>query len=314
MHKFAVAPMMNLTTKHCRYFYRLLSTKAQLWTEMITVKAIINGDKNYLLDFNDCENPLVLQVGGNEPKEMVEAAKIAKKFGYNEININVGCPSNKVKSGNFGACLMLKPNIVAACVKEIKDKVDIKVSVKSRIGVDDLEDYQNLANFVEIIKNSGCNDFIFHARKAWLKGLSPKQNRTLPPLNYDFVYQIKKDFSNLNIVINGGIKDIKESTKHLKHVDGVMLGRAIYNQPYLLADVDNSIYKKNLITISREKVLLKFIKYIQIELKKGQKINSMTRHILGLYHGRKNSKNFKQMLNNKDLKLENIYKWLELKS
>jgi len=219
----SVAPMMNWTDKHCRYFYRLLSQCTQLYTEMITSKAILKGDKNRLLDYNAVEHPLVLQIGGSNPVEMAKCAVIAKRWGYDEVNINVGCPSDRVMSGSFGACLMRKPDLVASCVESMIEVCDIPVSVKSRIGIDEMESYEQLSDFVYRIHKKGCQHFIIHARKAWLQGLSPKQNRAIPPLNYPWVYQIKKDFPRLKITINGGITSTKEVLKHLKRVDGAML-------------------------------------------------------------------------------------------
>ncbi len=243
--KVSVAPMMDWTDKHCRYFFRLLSTSTQLYTEMIISKAILRGDKNRLLDYNSSEHPLVLQLGGSDPKEMAQCAHIAKQWGYDEVNINVGCPSDRVLSGSFGACLMKEPDLVASCVESMIDASDIPVSVKSRIGIDDMESYNRLSDFVARIHKKGCQHFIIHARKAWLQGLSPKENRTIPPLKYPWVYQLKRDFPQLKITLNGGVTECNEVIKHLDHVDGVMLGRAIYHQPYLLADIDSRVFGKN---------------------------------------------------------------------
>ena len=223
----SIAPMMDWTDKHCRYFYRLISKNVVLYTEMITSKAILHGDKNRLLDFNDDENPLVLQLGGSDPKEMAECALIAQKWGYDEVNINVGCPSDRVLSGSFGACLMKEPDLVAQCVESMAEKCDIPVTVKHRIGIDDMESYEQLSDFVERISDKGCEHFIVHARKAWLTGLSPKENRTIPPLNYPWVYRLKEDFSNLKFTINGGIENCEEIANHLDKVDGVMLGLSL---------------------------------------------------------------------------------------
>ena len=228
----SVAPMMDWTDRHCRYFYRLMSKNVQLYTEMITSKAILRGDKNRLLDFNDGESPLVLQLGGSDPKEMADCAIIAEDWGYNEVNINVGCPSDRVLSGSFGACLMKEPNLVAQCVESMIDRCEIPITVKHRIGIDDMESYDQLSEFVSLISRKGCHHFIVHARKAWLTGLSPKENRTIPPLNYPWVYQLKKDFPNLQFTINGGIESCQEITEHLEKVNGVMLGRTIYYNPF----------------------------------------------------------------------------------
>ncbi|SSC09935.1 tRNA dihydrouridine(20/20a) synthase DusA [thiotrophic endosymbiont of Bathymodiolus puteoserpentis (Logatchev)] len=311
MHKFSVAPMMDWTDRHCRYFHRLLSKETQLWSEMVTTKAILNGDKNRLLDFDAAEHPLVLQLGGSESGEMAQCAKIAQDWGYDEVNINVGCPSDRVQSGSFGACLMQTPEVVAQCVDAMRQASDISVSVKSRIGVDDMESYKELSNFVMQVENAGCDVFVIHARKAWLKGLSPKENRTVPPLNYEWVYRIKKDFPHLAIAINGGIMSVDEATVHLQSVDSVMLGRVAYHQPYLLSEVDNKIYHKILDAPSREQVLLDFIEYIKKQNDQGVSIRSMTRHILGLYHAQPSAKKFRQLLSGKVVELEHLYQWLD---
>ena len=303
--------MMDWTDRHCRYFYRLMSKNTQLWTEMVTAKAILYGDKNRLLDFDACEHPLVLQLGGSEPKEMAQAAKIAQNWGYDEVNINVGCPSDRVQSGSFGACLMQTPQLVVRCVDAMKQVVDVPITVKSRIGVDDMDSYGELVNFVAIVANSGCDHFMIHARKAWLKGLSPKQNRSVPKLNYEWVYQIKQDFPDLTIGINGGIMNMESSLQHLEHVDSVMLGRAVYYQPYLLSEVDGLIYQQKSSILSREQVLLAFIEYMKVQHANSVPIRSMTRHILGLYHGQKNAKKFKRLLSGKVVEFEHLYEWLE---
>jgi tRNA-dihydrouridine synthase A len=309
--KFSVAPMMDWTDRHCRYFYRLMSKNAQLWTEMVTAKAIIHGDKNRLLDYDAQEHPLVLQLGGSDPKEMAIAAKVGQDWGYDEININVGCPSDRVQSGSFGACLMQTPQTVAQCIESMGGAVDIPLSVKSRIGVDDMESYEELTNFIEIVSAAGCNNFVIHARKAWLKGLSPKENRTVPPLNYDWVYQLKRDFPQFSIGINGGISSLLEVGEHLNYVDNAMLGRAAYHQPYLLANVDQDIYQKDRPVISREQVLLDFIEYMKIQQGNSVPIRSMTRHILGLYHAQPNAKKFKRLLSGKVVEIAHLYEWLE---
>ncbi len=309
-HKFSVAPMMDWTDRHCRYFHRLLSKETQLWSEMVTTKAIIYGDKNRLLDFDAAEHPLVLQLGGSEPDEMAQCAKIAQDWGYDEVNINVGCPSDRVQSGSFGACLMQTPEVVAQCVDAMRQVSDIPVSVKSRIGVDDMEHYDELVNFITQVENAGCNNFVIHARKAWLKGLSPKQNRTVPPLNYEWVYQIKKDFPHLMIGINGGINSMDSALVHLEKVDSVMLGRVAYHQPYLLSEVDGRIYGKKTDILLREQVLLQFIDYMKKQSEQGVPIRSMTRHILGLYHGQPNARRFKQLLSGKTVEFGHLYEWL----
>jgi len=309
----SIAPMMDWTDRHCRYFYRLLSKNTQLYTEMITAKAILNGDKNRLLDFNAEENPLTLQLGGSDPKEMAKCSLIAKEWGYDEVNINVGCPSDRVLSGSFGACLMKEPDLVASCVESMIDKCDIPVTVKSRIGIDDMESYEQLADFIMRIHNKGCQHFIIHARKAWLQGLSPKENRTIPPLNYQWVYQLKKDFPQLKITINGGIENCNEIKNHLNYVDGAMLGRSVYHNPYLLREIDESIFGNKKKPLDREQVLKKYINYINQQIKLGIPIRSMTRHILGLYHGESNAKLFRRLLSGKTVELEHLNDWLKFK-
>jgi tRNA-dihydrouridine synthase A len=306
----SIAPMMDWTDKHCRYFYRLLSQCTQLYTEMITSKAILKGDKNRLLDYNAVEHPLVLQIGGSDPVEMAECAVIAKNWGYDEVNINVGCPSERVMLGSFGACLMREPDLVASCVESMSEACDIPVSVKSRIGIDEMESYEQLSDFVYRIHKKGCQHFIIHARKAWLQGLSPKQNRTIPPLNYPWVYQIKKDFPRLKITINGGINNIKEVLKHLERVDGVMLGRAIYNQPFTLTEIDSHVFGISDAVRSREEIVIEYMKYIETQHKLGVPVRAMTRHILGLYHGQRNAKMFRRLLSRNNVDLSQLRGWL----
>ena len=309
----SIAPMMDWTDKHCRYFYRLISKNVQLYTEMITTKAILRGDKNRLLDFNAIENPLVLQLGGSDPKEMAACALIAQDWGYDEVNINVGCPSDRVLSGSFGACLMKEPNLVAQCVESMTDKCEIPVTVKHRIGIDDMESYDELSDFVFQISNKGCQHFIVHARKAWLKGLSPKENRTIPPLNYSWVYQLKKDFPFLKITINGGIESCMDVKKHLEFVDGVMMGRSIYHNPFLLREIDKTIFDEKNILIGREQILKIYMTYIEKQSQNGVPIRSMTRHILGIYHGEANAKLFRRLLSGKIVGLDQLNDWFDFK-
>ena len=293
----SIAPMMDWTDRHCRYFYRLLSKNTQLYTEMITTKAILNGDKNRLLDFNAKENPLTLQLGGSDPKEMAKC----------------GCPSDRVLSGSFGACLMKEPELVASCVESMIDKCDIPITVKSRIGIDDMESYEQLADFITCIHRKGCQHFIIHARKAWLQGLSPKENRTIPPLNYPWVYQLKRDFPQLKITINGGITNCSEVKNHLNYVDGVMLGRSVYHNPFLLREIDVLIFGNKNNFFDRELVLKKYMDYIKQQIKIGVPMRSMTRHILGLYHGESNAKLFRRLLSGKTVELEYLNDWLKFK-
>ena len=309
----SVAPMMDWTDKHCRYFYRLISKNVQLYTEMITTKAILRGDKNRLLDFNDGENPLVLQLGGSDPKEMAKCAIIAEDWGYDEVNINVGCPSDRVLSGSFGACLMKEPKLVAQCVEAMIERCDIPITVKHRIGIDDMESYDQLSDFISLISQKGCQHFIVHARKAWLTGLSPKENRTIPPLNYPWVYQLKKDFPKLKFTINGGIETCQDIEGHLDHVDGVMLGRSIYHNPFLLEQIELEIFKSKESTLDREHILRQFMSYIAEQSKLGVPVRSMSRHILGLYHGEANAKLFRRLLSGKVVGLDQLNDWLDFK-
>ena len=309
----SVAPMMDWTDKHCRYFYRLISKNVQLYTEMITTKAILRGDKNRLLDFNDGENPLVLQLGGSDPKEMAECAIIAEDWGYDEVNINVGCPSDRVLSGSFGACLMKEPKLVAQCVEAMIERCGIPITVKHRIGIDDMESYDQLSDFVSLISQKGCQHFIVHARKAWLTGLSPKENRTIPPLNYPWVYQLKKDFPKLKFTINGGIETCQDIEGHLDHVDGVMLGRSIYHNPFLLEQIELEIFKSKESTLDREHILRQYMSYIAEQSKLGVPVRSMSRHILGLYHGEANAKLFRRLLSGKVVELDQLNDWLDFK-
>ena len=309
----SVAPMMDWTDKHCRYFYRLISKNVQLYTEMITTKAILRGDKNRLLDFNDGENPLVLQLGGSDPKEMAECAIIAEDWGYDEVNINVGCPSDRVLSGSFGACLMKEPKLVAQCVEAMIERCGIPITVKHRIGIDDMESYDQLSDFVSLISQKGCQHFIVHARKAWLTGLSPKENRTIPPLNYPWVYQLKKDFPKLKFTINGGIESCQDIAGHLDQVDGVMLGRSIYHNPFLLEQIEVEIFKSKESTLDREHILRQFMSYIAEQSKLGVPVRSMSRHILGLYHGEANAKLFRRLLSGKVVELDQLNDWLDFK-
>ena len=309
----SIAPMMDWTDKHCRYFYRLISKNVQLYTEMITTKAILRGDKNRLLDFNDGENPLVLQLGGSDPKEMAECAIIAEDWGYDEVNINVGCPSDRVLSGSFGACLMKEPKLVAQCVAAMIERCGIPITVKHRIGIDDMESYDQLSDFVSLISQKGCQHFIVHARKAWLTGLSPKENRTIPPLNYPWVYQLKKDFPKLKFTINGGIETCQDIAGHLDQVDGVMLGRSIYHNPFLLEQIEVEIFKSKESTLDREHILRQYMSYIAEQSKLGVPVRSMSRHILGLYHGEANAKLFRRLLSGKVVELDQLNDWLDFK-
>ncbi|WP_224054923.1 tRNA dihydrouridine(20/20a) synthase DusA [Celerinatantimonas diazotrophica] len=284
--RFSVAPMLDWTDRHCRYFHRLLTSRTQLYTEMVTTGAILHGKGDYLL-FNEMEQPVVLQLGGSSPEDLAKCAQIAQQRGYQEINLNVGCPSDRVQNGRFGACLMAEPQLVADCVKAMQDSAAIPVTVKTRIGIDHQDSYLFLTDFIETVATeSQCQNFIVHARKAWLQGLSPKENREIPELDYERVYQLKRDYSHLNISINGGISNLTQALVHLEHVDGVMVGRAAYQNPYLLADVDRQIFADHgKLPVSREQVVEQMIPYIEAHLAQGGRLQHITRHMLGLYQG-----------------------------
>jgi len=288
--------MMDWTDRHARYFMRLISRHTLLYTEMVTTGAVLHGDREKLLGFDPAENPIALQLGGSDPKALADCAKIGEDYGYDEINLNVGCPSDRVQSGRIGACLMAEPELVAECLAAMKYVTKVPVTVKHRIGIDDLDSYQLLHRFVEIVSGSGCDSFIVHARKAILSGLSPKQNREIPPLIYECVYQLKKDFPQLEFIINGGIKTIDESINHLRLVDGVMIGREAYHNPFILAEVDQSIFGDNRSPLTRSEVIESLIPYIENHLNAGGKLQHITRHILGLYHGQPNGKKWRRHL------------------
>ncbi|WP_349025914.1 tRNA dihydrouridine(20/20a) synthase DusA [Methyloglobulus sp.] len=284
-HRFCVAPMMDWTDRHCRFFHRLISQHALLYTEMVTTGALIHGDHHRFLQFNNEEHPLAFQLGGSNPPELALCAKMVEDYGYDEVNLNVGCPSDRVQNGRFGACLMLEPELVADCVAAMCAVVSIPVTVKSRIGVDDRDSYEELALFTEKVASAGCKTFIIHARKALLKGLSPKQNREIPPLKYDEVYQLKAEFPQLDIILNGGVINLDQTESLLQRLDGVMVGREAYQNPYLLADVDNRIFNTSVRSKSRHEIMVLLMPYIEEQLAQGVRLNSITRHVLGLFHG-----------------------------
>ena len=293
--KVSVAPMMDCTDRHERYFLRLISKNILLYTEMIVSEAIDRGDKKKLLAFNINEKPLALQLGGSSPKLLANAAKLGEDFGYDEINLNLGCPSKKVQKNKFGACLMKEPNLVADCLSNMQSATKLPVTVKTRIGYDDVEDYENLFNFINTLKNIGIKTFIVHARKAILQKFSPKQNLNIPPLKYDVVYKLKEDFKDEEIIINGGIASIEQIKEHLTKVDGAMIGRAAYHSPYFLADVEKEIFKNENVP-TRQEVLEKLIPYVKEEIKKGTRMNQIMRHTLGLFHGQMGSNFWKRYL------------------
>lgn len=281
----SIAPMMDWTDRHCRYFMRLLTRETLLYTEMVTTGAIIHGDRHRFLAFDPAEQPVAMQLGGSDPTELAQCAKIVEDYGYAEVNLNVGCPSDRVQSGRFGACLFAEPELVAECVAAMKNVVDIPVTVKTRIGIDDIDTYVDLHKFTATVASAGCEHFIIHARKAWLTGLSPKENRSVPPINYPRVYQLKQDFPQLNICINGEIKTVAEMHTHLQHVDGVMLGREAYHNPYLLASFDQEFYGSQQAIKSRRRVIEELIPYVSQQLGNGIYLSKISRHILGLFHG-----------------------------
>ena len=288
--RFCVAPMLDCTDTHARTFMRMISRHAVLYSEMITTGAIIHGDRERFLNFNESEHPVALQLGGSDPADMATCAKIAQQWGYDEVNINVGCPSDRVQSGAFGACVMQQPTLVAENVAAMREATDIDVTVKCRIGVDDQDPREALWSLVQASSEAGCDTFLVHARKAWLKGLSPKENRDVPPLDYDLVYQLKQDFPHLEIVINGGINSLTDCQQHLSKLDGVMIGREVFANPYILSEVDSLIYGDHHDLLSRDAILDQYLQYVETQLSKGVKFNHLTRHIIGLYHGEPRSR------------------------
>lgn len=291
----SVAPMMDWTDRHCRYFHRLIAPDVLLYTEMVTSPAIIHGDREKLLGFSEIEKPLALQLGGSDADELAKCARVGEEWGYDEINLNCGCPSDRVQSGSFGACLMAEPKTVAQCIAAMQREVSIPVTVKSRIGIDNFDQYDFLKQFVETIAGQGCEVFIIHARKAHLKGLSPRENRDVPPLIYDYVYRIKQEFPQLHISINGGIKTIADIQTHLEHVDGVMIGREAYHNPWLLHDIQRDIFQKPN-PKTPEQVVEEMIAYADAQLARGVKLSNITRHMLGLFGGQRGARAWRQCL------------------
>jgi len=304
--------MMDWTDRHCRFFHRLLSPHALLYTEMVTAPAVLHGDRARLLGFDPAEHPVALQLGGSEPVELAAAARVGESQGYDEINLNVGCPSDRVQSGRFGACLMREPTLVRECVAAMREAVAhlaVPVTVKCRIGVDDQDEYAGLAGFVEAVQASGCDTFIVHARKAWLQGLSPKENREIPPLNYARVYRLKQDHARLTVVINGGIGTLAEVDEHLRHVDGVMLGRTAYHEPYRLAEIEQEIFGTRL--PDRDAVLATLKPYIDAHLARGDRLQHISRHILGLYQGLPGARAFRRLLSERAHRADAGYEIVE---
>jgi len=282
--------MLDWTDRHERYFLRLISKHAVLYTEMVTTGALIHGDKNRYLQFNQEEHPVALQLGGSEPKAMAQCAKMAEDQGYDEVNINVGCPSDRVQNGAFGACLMAEPDLVAENVSQMQNAVEIPVTVKCRIAIDEMDENECLPHFLKTVSSAGCETFIVHARKAWLKGLSPKENRDVPPLNYELVYQMKREFPKLEIIINGGIKTLEQTEQHLEHVDGVMIGREAYHNPFMMSQVDARLYGETQDKKTEFELLNQYMEYMQKQMDQGVYLKHMSRHLLGLFTGQAGAK------------------------
>ena len=296
--------MMAHTDRHFRYLLRLLSVHTMLYTEMLTTGALLHGDTEKYARFNKAEHPVGIQLGGSDPDALASCAGIAAEFGYDEINLNVGCPSERVRSGRFGACLMAEPGLVADCMRAMSGATALPVTVKTRTGIDELDGYEHLRRFVSTVSESGCRTFIIHARKAWLQGLSPRQNRSLPPLQYDRVYRLKQDFPHLEIIINGGITSLDEARGHLPRVDGVMLGRAVCNNPYLLAGVDKCLFGVNNIPATRMEILHSYMHYMESQMAEGENLYAMARHILGLFHGQYGARAYRRHLTTRAVKVD----------
>ncbi len=288
--------MMDWTDRHCRFFHRQLSRHARLYTEMVTADAVIHGERERLLGFSPEERPLALQLGGSDPAKLAEATAIGAALGYDEVNLNIGCPSSRVQEGRFGACLMAEPQLVARCVAAMMARVSIPVTVKCRIGIDEQDSEADLARFVAAVADAGVTTFVVHARKAWLDGLSPKENREVPPLDYGRIYRLKNARPDLAIVVNGGIETLAAAAEHLQHVDGVMVGRAAYQTPYLLARVDQDLFGAQTPVVTREEALQRLLPYVRAHLAAGGRLNSVVRHILGLYHGQPRARQFRRHL------------------
>jgi tRNA-dihydrouridine synthase A len=295
-HKFSVAPMMDWTDRHCRFFHRGLTRQALLYTEMVTAEAILHGKRDLLLGFSPEEHPVALQLGGSDPAKLAAAARIGADYGYDEINLNVGCPSDRVQEGRFGACLMAEPRLVADCIAAMRGAVSVPVTVKCRIGIDDQDSERDFQTFIDTVAAAGCSTFIVHARKAWLKGLSPKENRDIPPLDYDRVHRLKVARPDLTIVLNGGIETLYGALQHKGLLDGVMLGRAAYQTPWLLASVDERVFGAAPSALTRHAALEAMFPYIEAHLARGGRLNNIVRHVLGLFHGEPGARTFRRIL------------------
>jgi len=294
--KLSIAPMLDWTDRHCRYFLRLICRRCLLYTEMVTCGAILHGERRRFLDFDPAEHPLALQLGGSDPGELARCAKLGEQWGYDEINLNVGCPSDRVQSGRFGACLMATPRVVADGVKAMRDAVDIDITVKHRIGIDERDGYGELCDFVGVVAAAGCRSFIVHARKAWLQGLNPKENREIPPLSYETVHRLKGDFPHLEVILNGGITTLAQAQAQLDHVDGVMIGREAYHNPWILAEADQRLFGLEQTPPSRREVVAALLPYVEAQRHLGVPLKHITRHILGLYHAVPGARQWRRLL------------------
>jgi tRNA-dihydrouridine synthase A len=290
-----VAPMMDWTDRHCRYFLRLISPHARLYTEMATTGALLHGDRARLLHYNEAEHPVALQLGGSEPGELAHCARLGHEYGYDEINLNCGCPSDRVQNGRFGACLMAEPQLVADCVSAMREAVPIPVTVKMRLGIDDRDSYEHLCEFMTTVAAAGCEVFILHARKAWLSGLSPKENRAIPPLNYESVRQIKQDFPALTVILNGGLTSLAQIEEQLAHADGVMIGREAYQNPWFLAEIERAVFGAS-DACTREQIVERYKRYVERQLAAGVPLRHMTRHVLGLFNGMRGARRWRRVL------------------
>jgi tRNA-dihydrouridine synthase A len=301
-HSFSVAPMMDWTDRHCRFFHRRLTRRARLYTEMVTTGAVIHGPRARLLAFDPAEHPVALQLGGSEPADLAQCARMAEELGYDEVNLNIGCPSERVQKGAFGACLMREPDLVGECVSQMRARLRIPITVKCRIGVDDQDPRDALFGFVDTVARAGCDTFVVHARKAWLKGLSPKDNREVPPLDYALVYDLKRERPDLTIILNGGVTALDQVQTHFAHVDGVMMGRAAYQSPWLLAKVDSTLFAASRPVATRREAVEAFMPYMARELQNGTPLNAMTKHLLGLFNGLPGARAFRRHLSENAVK------------
>jgi len=295
-HRLCIAPMLDWTDRYCRYFLRQISRHVLLYTEMVTTGALLHRDPARFLDYAPDEHPLALQLGGNEPEELAACARLAEEWHYDEVNLNVGCPSDRVQSGRFGACLMAEPQLVADCIAAMSEAIDLPVTVKHRIGIDDMDSYEQLSRFVAVVSQAGCSTFIVHARKAWLQGLSPKQNREIPPLQYDVVYRLKKDFPRLQFIINGGFKTLPRIEEQLSHVDGVMIGREAYQNPWILAQVDARIFGATETPRTRQQIVERMLPFVEQQRALDVPVHRITRHMLGLFQGQPGARAWRRHL------------------